>query len=325
MKKFQLSLLVLLFTMLYVSAQPVTDYTYVLANGINIRSENCWNQVWVQQSYTPLAKDDQNPLTVSMRALGDIISASTLSFRLQSAGKEVKLQGAAPGTYDLKLSFQLSGAKGTLGFMIKNVLIKAGNKTNVGVTLYDYQFTVGESKATLGGKSSFEIVVDRCKSHGPGDTYTSVTAFYMKGNHDKPVASELNSAKTGGKINPGTYDMLLTISIAGQEQKIWFENLSLKPDMNYKIGTNLNAGGIVYTGVEKSVRALYLYPAGTAAAQTGTPGPVKNIKPLTYNDVRNANCVSPGSYDVLIDFKNGTKYEWRKNIAIVTGSKAEIK
>ena len=99
---------------LSLQSQPVSDYSYKLDNGINVKTERCWNQVWVQQSYAPIAAGDQTPLAVSTRTLGDLVSGS--SFKLQSAGKEVKMQGAAPGTYDLKLTFKLSGKPGNTQF-----------------------------------------------------------------------------------------------------------------------------------------------------------------------------------------------------------------
>ena len=54
------------------------------------------------------------------------------------------MQGAAPGTYDMKLSFKLSGKPGTLSFMVGNVIIKPNTKTNVSITLYDYQIAITE-------------------------------------------------------------------------------------------------------------------------------------------------------------------------------------
>ena len=73
------------------------------------------------------------------------------------------------------------------------------------------------------------------------------------------------------------------------------------------------------------VKALLLYPAGTAVKQTGNPAPIKNLETISYDNVTVANCCSPGTYDVLLKFGNGTKYEWRKNIAITSGVKTEVK
>jgi hypothetical protein len=70
---------------------------------------------------------------------------------------------------------------------------------------------------------------------------------------------------------------------------------------------------------------MKLYPAGTADKQSGTPAPNKNIEIISYENIKVANCCSPGTYDVLLSLKNGSKYEWRKNIIIQTGTKTNIK
>ena len=308
---------------LYLQAQPVSDYSYKLDNGIEVKTESCWNQVWVQQNYTPLKTGDQTPLVVNIRTLGDLISGS--SFKLFKAGKEVKMQGATPGTYDLRLSFNLSGKKGTLSFIVGNILIKPKTKTSVAVTLYDYQILIEETKASLKGIASYETRVNRCKSNTIQDLYFGVPSFYPKGKHDKSIPPAESSGNTNGKIKPGTYDLLISIGISTQTHKIWLENFLMKPDINYKISTNLNAGGISYTGGNKDVKAMHLYPGGSAARQTGNPVPVKNLESISYNNLTVTNCCSPGTYDVLLNFKDGSKYEWRKNIIVQTGSNTEVK
>jgi hypothetical protein len=99
----------------------------------------------------------------------------------------------------------------------------------------------------------------------------------------------------------------------------------MKPGTNYKMTTNLNAGGIVYTGGNKDVKSMHLYPAGTAAKQTGTPMPVKGQETISYANINELNCCTPGTFDVLLRFGNGDKYEWRKNVAVTTGTKTEVK
>ena len=306
-----------------VQSQPISDYSYKLGNGINVKAERCWNQVWLQQSYAPIAAGDQTPLTVSIRTLGDLISGS--SYKLMNAGKEVKMQGAVPGTYDLKLTFKLSGNPGTLSFVAGNIIIKPKTKTTVSVTLYDYQILIAESAASLNGLSSFETLINRYKGNSIQDLYFGIPSFFMKGQHDKPIAADETLSKTKGKIKPGTYDVLINIGISGQTHKLWLENFVMKPNVNYKISTNLNAGGIVYTGGNKDVKAMLLYPAGTASKQTGKPSPDKNLEIISYDNMNAINCCSPGTFDVLLNFKNGSKYEWRKSVVIQTGTKTDVK
>ena len=131
--------------------------------------------------------------------------------------------------------------------------------------------------------------------------------------------------ETKGKIKPGTYDVLISIDISGQKQKVWLENFVMKSDINYKIAINLNGGVIIYTGGNKDVKDMHLYPAGTAARQTVTPAPVKNMELGGYESLTLLNACPPGSYDVLLYFGKGNKYEWRKNIVVKTGTKTEVK
>ena len=264
-----------------------------------------------------------SPLAVNIRALGDLISGS--SFKLQTAGKEVKLQGVAPGTYDLKMTFKLSGKPGTLSFVVGNIIIKPNTKTSVSVTLYDYQILIAESPASINGLSAYETIVTRCKSNTIQDLYFGIPYFYAKGQHDKPIPPDQVIGKTNGRIKPGTYDLLISIGISGQTHKVWLENFLMKPDVNYKISTNLNAGGITYTGGNKDVSAMLLYPAGTAGKQTANPAPNKSLEIINYQSVAVANCCSPGTFDVLLSYKNAAKYEWRKNIIIQTGIRTEVK
>ena len=47
MKKLILMLTFLTVVIVALQAQPVSNYTYKLDNGITIKTERCWNQVWV--------------------------------------------------------------------------------------------------------------------------------------------------------------------------------------------------------------------------------------------------------------------------------------
>lgn len=70
---------------------------------------------------------------------------------------------------------------------------------------------------------------------------------------------------------------------------------------------------------------MHLYPGGTASKQTGNPAPVKNLEIINYESIVLTNACPPGTYDVLLDYGTGTKYEWKKNIVVSTGAKAEVK
>ena len=99
----------------------------------------------------------------------------------------------------------------------------------------------------------------------------------------------------------------------------------MKPNVSYEIITNLNAGIITYAGVNKDVKAIHLYPAGTAGRQTGNPAPDKNLELFKCDNQTLTSACPPGTYDVLLNIKNGTKYEWRNNLAVQTGIRTGVK
>lgn len=303
------------------NAQPVADFTYKLDNGITVKMERCWNQVWVQQDYAPLKPGDQNPLSITMRTLGDLTSGS--SFKLMRSGKEVKTQGAAPGTYDLKLAFKLSGKPGVLGFVVGNVVIKPKTKTSVTITLYNYQISIAETPSSNNGLSLLESKINKYKGNNDQTNSIGIPKYFAKGNHDQAVQPVEEPTTTSDKLKPGAYDVCISIGISGQTQKIWLENFTMKPDIKYTVSTNLNGGVIVYSGGDKDVKNMRFYPAGTSAKQTGTPSPIKNLELYSYENVASNNACPPGAYDVLLT--NGNKYEWRKNIVVKTGSKTDIR
>ncbi len=304
-------------------AQKVSNYTYALDNGIIVKSEKCWNQVWVTQSSDALKASEQ-PVILSVRSLGDLISGS--SFKLFSSGKEVKVQGVKPGTYSMKVSFKLSGKPGNLSFDINDVVVKPQSKTTVSVILYDYQVRIDEMPGSQKGLAGFSSGVERYKGLSEQNPTCGIPVFYMKGAHDKPVApAEVSAGNKKGRIKPGTYDILITLGSPANPQKVWLDNFQMKPDVTYNITTNLNAGIIMYSGTNKEVKALHLYPAGTADKQKGAATPDKNLELIKCETQNVTSPCPPGSYDVLLESGNGAKYEWRKNLVVTTGKRTDIK
>ena len=324
MKKLFIVLIILCSTILYSKGQPVSNYSCALDNGIAVKTEHGWSHVWVTQAYEPIKEGTQtNPLALNIRPLGDLISSST--YKLLSQGKEVKLQGVAAGTYDLKMTFKLSGKPGTLSFVVGNVIIKPKTKTTVSITLYDYQVTIAEAPGTLKGLSGYESTVSSFKGSADANPYHGVFTFYPKGKHDARINPDEATSDIKGKIKPGTYDVLITIGIANQKHEVWLENFTMKSDVSYKIGTNLNAGVIVYAGGNKEVKAMHLYPAGTSAQQTAKPAPDKSREIILYETSMSGSACSPGHFDVLLEYGKGTKYEWKPGIVVQTGIRKEVR
>ena len=237
--------------------QTVSDCDYKFNNGIVVKTDRCWEQVWIQQSYSALPAGDNTPLAVSIRTMGDLTSGS--SFKLLSNGKEVNLKGAAPGTYDLKMSFNLSGNTGNLGFVANKIIIKPKTKTTVTVTLYNYLISISEAKGTGDGMANFDSKVITYKNCTDPNTNQAIPTFYMKGKDDNSVTPDQMTSKTSGKIKPGVYDVMVTLDLSGRKQKIWLQNFNMKPDVSYKILTNLNAGEVIYNGGNKDIKSMHFY------------------------------------------------------------------
>jgi hypothetical protein len=324
MKKFILVLMFCAAIVFTIQAQKVSNYTYKLDNGIKVKMEQCWSHVWVSQTFETMKASDQTPpLVINARTLGNLTSGST--FNLLNSGKEVKLQGIKPGTYSLKQTFKLSGKPGTITFDIEDVVIKPQTKTILSIVLYDYQIVMEDKPENHNGQATFLSKIDRYKGNAELNPTCGVMQFYEKGKHDKPVAPADGSAKKEGSIKPASYDALITLGSPGRMQRIWLENFVIKPDVRYSISTNLNAGVVEYLGGNKDVKAFHLYPAGTADKQKGNPAPDKNLEIMKCETKTMAGSCPPGTYDVLLNFNDGKKYEWRKNIAVTTGSRAQIK
>jgi hypothetical protein len=300
-------------------AQSVTNYTCKLDNGITVRMEQCWNHVWVSQAYETL-KAGEPSVALSTRTLGEL--ASNSSFKLYNSDKEVKVQGTKPGTYTMKVTSKLLGKPGALSFDIINVTVKAQSKTTVSVILYDYQISIEESAGSQGGQSVFSSKVERYKGNVEQNPACGVPTFYTPGKHDTPVTPAELKGKNG-KIKPGSYDLLLTLGAPGRAQKIWLENFVMKPDITYSITTNLNAGIVEYAGVNRDVKAIHMYPAGTADKQKGAATPDKTLEVVKCEGVGTTAPCPPGTYDVLLNL--GSKYEWRKGIVVKTGSRVQVK
>lgn len=312
---------------LTIKGQSVSNYTYTFDNGTNVKTEHCWGHVWVQQNYEAIKEGVQSPAVgMSIRTLGDLIISGSSTIKLLSAGKEVRIQGATPGTYDLKVTNKLSGKPGVLSFVVPNVVIKPKMKTTVSITLYDYQMVISETPGTLNGLSSFESGIFCFKGSSGQNPHKLTVTFYQKGKHDAKIAPDEATSDTKGKIKPGTYDVLLTLGISDEKHLVWLENFTLKPDITYKISTNLNAGIITYTGGSKDIKSMLLYPAGAAAQQGGKATPDKAKEILSFDsNITSMNACRPGAYDILLGNVKGDKNEWRKNITITAGARADVK
>lgn len=318
MKKIFIFLILSVVMIVSLQAQSVSNYAFKLDNGITVKMENCWNHVWVSQAYESLKPGDP-AVALSPRTLGELTANAT--FKLLSSGKEVKALGAKPGTYTMKVSFKHTGKPGTISFDIENVAVKAQSKTVVSVIIYDYQINIDEAAGGSGGLAAFTAKVERYKGIAEQNPQCGIPSFFSPGKHDSPVLPVELRGKTG-KIKPGSYDLLLTIGSSSRPQKVWLQNFVMKPDISYTITVNLNAGVVEYAGTNREVKAVQMFPAGTADKVKGAL-PDKNLEVVRCEGLGSSIPCPPGTYDVFLNAAN--KPEWRKAMVVKTGSRTQVK
>lgn len=305
-------------------AQKVSNYSYKFINGVEVKMEKDWGHVWIQQTHSAFAaNEDPQSVVINVRTMGVLVQGST--FKLTSGGKDVRMKDASAGTYDLTISSNLSGKPGTLSFDVNGIVVKPKMKTTVSVTIYGYLVNIEESTGSFNGLAAYDSKVYKYQ----GNTETSPTcgrpAFFMKGDHNKSINPDIKTDDLSGRIKAGTYDVQLTLDVCGSDQKIWLENMVLKPNTSYKISTNLNAGDIAYAGIARDISKMHMYPAGTADRMQGSAKPDKTREILCYDPATTRYPCPPGSYDVLLNMGNGSRYEWKKNVVVRTGYRVDVK
>lgn len=326
MKKFVVGLIIMSFFTLALQAQKVNNYTYKLDNGIVVKMEKDWGNVWVQQAQAAFKpEDNKRCVDVTMRTMGDLFASGTTTTKLTAAGKEVKTTDTPAGIYDLKVTAKLSGKPGVISFDVNGVEVKAKMKTTVTVTIYDYQIIIDEVATPAKGLAGYDSKVIKYKGNPETSAKCGIPVFYAKGTRDKAIVQDEKTTDQTGKIKPGTYDVQIGIDVCAQSQKIWLENFTMKPDVTYKITANLNAGEITYAGVNRDVKKLHMYPAGTADRLKGVAKPDKVSERIVFEPAMTKFPCPPGSYDVLINIGPDKKYEWRKGIVVRTGARTDVK
>jgi hypothetical protein len=324
MKKSFISLMFLAVFGYPLIGQTANNFSYKLDNGTVVKTERDWGHIWIQQKQDAFAPNEEpQSVVISVRTFGDLTQNTT--FKLISAGKDIRLKDAAPGTYDLKITSKLIGKPGSISFDAQGIVVKPKMKTTVNVTIYKYLINIEEAAAANKGLAGFESRIAWYKGNLDQTMKVGAVSFYAKGAHDKKLTPDVATNDISGKIKPGTYDLMISIDISGKSQKIWLENFAMKADVNYKVTSNMNAGTIAYAGSNRDVKQLHLYPAGTADRVQGATKPDKASEVISYEPAFSTFACAPGSYDVLLVIGTGTKNEWKKNIVVRTGVRTDVK
>jgi hypothetical protein len=324
MKSLHLFLILVTLTGFNVNGQTITNYSYKLDNGITVKTENSWNQTKAQIKYdTAGYKENTMPLAVKISAVGSLISFS--SYKVYASKGEVNEKELTPGTYTVKVSLNLSANPGKLVFDVENVVVKPKTKTILTINVYEYQVQIAETSGGQKGLSYYQSNINRYKGNNEQNLNWGLPSFYPPNKHDQKISPDEPMGDYYGRIKPGIYDVLISMEISGKTQKIWLNNFSMKPDISYNITTNLNAGQITYSGGNYEVKVLHLYPSGTANKQKGNPSPYTGLEIIGYQPANYVFAAPPGTYDILLNYGHGVKYEWRKGVSVRTGQLTSVK
>ncbi len=302
--------------------QTISNYEYKFDNGMKMVTEKGWNLVNISQTFNILdTARTKSPLLIKVNSIGDLISES--KFKVFKDSSEVNPEIAAVGSYKLSVECRLLQNNGSISFEVNDVVIKEKLQTILTISVHNTEILIQESNAYNNGLMVYETYV--IKNTGQNGIETT-PHFYAPGtvSPEIPPAEALDHYL--GKNKPGIYDIKTNIELkmTGFSHIIWLQGITLKPDIRYVFSFNLNVGELRYSGGDSNVKAVHLYPAGTANKLKGVAKPQKNIEVFGFERPSWFTISPPGTYDILLEYGPQIKYEWRKNVVCKVGEQTDI-
>jgi len=200
MKKNVIAILVFAVFFVPLEAQKVSNFSYNFDNGTVITMDKDWGHVWVQQRQDAFAPNgDPQSVVITVRTMGDLSKGST--FKLTSAGKDVRMKDAKAGTYDLKVTTALAEMPGSISFDVNGIVVKPNMKTTVSITIYSYQIYISEAQGNNNGFAGYDSKVYKYKGNAQASPSCGRPEFYPKGNHQSAISPDQKTDALSGKIN----------------------------------------------------------------------------------------------------------------------------
>ena len=305
-----------------INSQTISNYVYKFENGVNVVTEKGWN--WINLSVSNGILDSakiKSPLLVEVRSIGDLVAGS--KFKVLKDSSEVNMETLTPGSYKLSVGCSLLQKNGTISFDVNDVVIREKMQTILTISVHDAEIIINESITEADGLTIYEVRIDK----NTGQNGIIVTPhFYAPGTVSPEIAPVATVSPCLGKIKPGTYDIKTNIELkmTGFAHIIQVKNISLKPDAKYVFSCNLNVGELRYAGDNSNVKAVHLYPAGTASKLKGIAKPQKDIEIFGFERPTWFTVCPPGTYDILLEYTAPVKYEWKRNIVCKVGEQTDI-
>lgn len=307
-----------------VLSQTVSNYKYKLDNGINIVTEKGWNWVNASQTFTPIdSAPTRDALVIRIKSVGDLFGESKITVKKNNL--EINPASAKEGSYVVHANCRLlSTPSGSITFEVSNVQVKPKMQTVLTVLVHDVQVSITEAPKSSKGLSYYELKLLNYKGDQGvrGEIY-----FFKPGTKTPRIPPAEPQGDYYGLTKPGIYDIqtLFDLNATDFDYKLWFQNMQLKPDTRYILAINLNAAELRYAGGNYEVKALQLYPAGTAKLLNEAAKPQPSKKVFGFERPQRFTLCPPGTYDVLLDYGFGVRYEWRKNVECKVGERVEVK
>lgn len=302
--------------------QEISNYSYQLLTGERVKMEKGWKEAAVSQVFDSLTGNKNSNFSIVIKT-APVIAGNT-SFVVMQGEKARKESFLKSGNYTLRVVHQLNNKGGRISFDIYPLKIQDKMETHLLVNLSDYGISITRKGRPSGGMGYYQTGVFAGGQQNGVSTYPY---FYAPGNHSVKINPFETMGDYYGKIKPGTYDLLtlIELNMTGFTHRLWLENFRINGDSSYVIQWNLGAAEIRYIGNNYEVKQLILYPQGTAKQKTGKIQRRKELEVLAIERPSSFTFCPPGTYDVLLDFGSGSKFEWRENVKCKAGERTEVR
>jgi hypothetical protein len=330
MRGIRLIFVLLCFTFLFTvntPAQSVSDYHYTLENGIEVVTDHGWNFVFIYEQTDEFDNKDQAELKLNAYAVGDMLAGENTFELLSAEGRRVpglednpRVYHLGPGTYSAVCTLPLKDGAGEISFKINNIQAEAAESTTVSAVFNEVGITVEEEGDTKGGLAAYSAFSEIYAGERGPAVYPHM---YKPGDHSQRLKPAESINDQTHRIGPGIYDLFLDmdISCAGFGYEIWLNNIELKEDTRTNVTVNLHGSEIEVRSASGSrPDMIHFYREGTAD-KIG----LNEDKDLELYAIEGPGCECPaGTYDILLNYGYGERYEWKKSVKCLIGEKTLI-
>lgn len=311
----------------HAAARSVTDYRYALENGIEVVTDHGWNFVFVYEQTEEFDDEQKAELKLEARSVAGMLAGKNTFELMTSDGQRTAgLEGRPgvyhvdPGAYSAACTLPLEDGKGEISFHIEDIKAVAGESTTLSAVFNEVGIELAEEADAKGGLATYGAL---SRIHDGERGPTIYPHMYRSGSHDDELDPAESINDQTHRIAPGTYDLFLEmdISCAGFKYRIWLNGIELKKDTRTNVTVNLHGSEIeVRSASGNRPDMIHFYRKG-AANEIG----LEEDKDLELYSIEGPGCACPaGTYDILLNYGYGERYEWKKSVPCRIGKKALI-